>query len=237
MNKLLVFLFLSLFLFSCVNEIESVDETIQDNIYQYSSKNGLLSNDYVGDLTVAKIKENGDFGLGTFNMVDGEMVISNGNVYQVKTDGTVNNMSNNIESPFVVTKFFSSDTTIALPNNIALDSVKIILQDLVDKYNVPLAIKMDAKFKTLISRSVNRVESDSVSLEEIVANQTIFDFNDVDGTVIGFWYPQYFDGVNFPGFHLHVLLDDLSGGGHLLDCTFENATVYIDFASGVTVDL
>jgi acetolactate decarboxylase len=235
--KKAILLLLIVLLTSCVNEIEQNEKpNSNDEIFQYSSKNGLLENNYVGDLTVSKIKKNGDFGLGTFNMVDGEMVILEGNVYQVKTDGTINNMENNVLSPFVVTKFFNTDTTFALPNNISLDSLKATIKSLVENTNVPLAIKVVAKFKTLKSRSVDRVEDESVTLQEIVANQTEFDFTNIEGTVIGFWYPQYFDGVNFPGFHLHVLLNNLSGGGHLLNCTFESATIYIDFASGVNVE-
>jgi acetolactate decarboxylase len=230
---------LILFATSCVNEIENnnVDINSSDNIFQYSSKYGLLSNDYIGDLSMEKIKKNGNFGLGTFNMVDGEMVIFNGNVYQVLTNGEINNISSDVLSPFVVTKFFMTDTSFSLPNNISLDSVKSFLKPIIEKTNAPLAIKITTKFSTLKSRSVDRVKDESVSLDEIVANQTEFNFTNVDGNVIGFWYPDYFDGVNFTGFHLHVLLNDFSGGGHILNCTFENALVEIDFASGVNIEL
>jgi len=238
MKKISIFLLLTAIFVSCVNEINN-DGTKQnsDNIYQYSSKNGLLNNDYVGDLTIGEIKEYGNFGLGTFNMVDGEMVIFDGNIYQVLITGEINNMPSEVLSPFVVTKFFNSDTSFTLPSNISLDSAKSLVYRVVENLDTPLAIKMTGTFKSLLSRSVEKVHDESVTLAEIVANQTEFNFTNVEGTVIGFWYPDYFDGVNFPGFHLHVLLDDLSGGGHLLDCTFENAIVEIDFASGVTVAL
>ncbi len=238
MKKTILLLALTTIFASCVNEINTNEQNQNsDNIYQYSSKEGLLNNQYIGDLTVGEIKENGDFGLGTFNMVDGEMVIFDGNVYQVLTNGEINNMPTETLSPFVVTKFFDSDTTFTFPNNISLDSVKSLLNPLFESRNTPLAVKMIANFSTLKSRSVDKVANESVTLAEIVANQTEFDFTSVSGTIIGFWYPYYFDGVNFPGFHLHVLLDDLSGGGHLLDCTFENVNVEIDYASGVNVAL
>jgi acetolactate decarboxylase len=238
MKKIILILITSLFVTSCVNDVEPINPTINsDEIFQYSSKYALLENDYVGDLTVGEIKKNGNFGLGTYNMVDGEMVIFKGAVYQVKTDGTINNMADEVLSPYVVTKFFESDTTITLPNNISLDSLKAILNPFIEEANTPLAIKINAKFNTLKSRSVDKVESESVGLAEIVANQTEFDFTNVSGTVIGFWYPQYFDGVNFPDYHLHVMLNDFIGGGHLLECNFETAIVEIDFASGVVVAL
>lgn len=238
MKKTILFFMLTAIFVSCVNEINNKEtKEKSDYIYQYSSKNGLLNNDYIGELTVAEIKGNGDFGLGTFNMVDGEMVIFDGNVYQVLTNGKMNNMPSESLSPFVVTKFFMPDTTLSKFTNVSLDSVKAQLLPFVENLNLPLAIKMIGTFKTLKSRSVDKVVDESVTLAEIVAKQTEFNFTNVEGTVIGFWYPDYFDGVNFPGFHLHVLLNDLSGGGHLLDCTFENVSVEIDFASGVNVAL
>ena len=93
MIKAIPFLIVAIILGSCVNEIDNKGTSLNpDDIYQYSTKNGLLNNDYIGDLTVEEIKKNGDFGLGTFNMVDGEMVIFDGNVYQVLITGEINNM-------------------------------------------------------------------------------------------------------------------------------------------------
>lgn len=229
-------LFFALLMTSCVNKIDTKITSINhsDKIFQYSTKNGLLRNNYIGDLTVSEIKKSGDFGLGTFNMVDGEMVISNGNVYQVLTDGRINNMPSETLSPFVVTKFFNADTTFKLIGTYSLDSLKTSLSKMISS---PTAVNIKANFKSLKSRSVDKVNDLSTTLEEIVAKQTIFNFSNVDGNIIGFWYPEYFDGVNFTGFHLHVLLNDLSGGGHLLDCSIENPTIELDFAPGVNVSL
>lgn len=226
-----------LFTTACVSEIENntTKSNKSDAIFQYSSKHVLLASDYTGDLTVGEIKENGDFGLGTFNMVDGEMVIFDGDVFQVLTNGNINNMPPQVLSPFVVTKFFNADTSFNIPYTITLDSLKSILLPLVENKNIPLAIKIKSSFETLKSRSIEKVSDESVSLSEIVANQTEFDFANVEGNLIGFWYPDYFDGVNFPGFHLHVLLNNFAGGGHLLNCTFKNAVIEIDYASGVNV--
>jgi len=222
---------------SCVNEIDnSSTSPFSDNIYQYSTKKALISNDYIGELTVGEIKEKGNFGIGTFNMVDGEMVISDGSVYQVLPNGSVNNMPSDVKSPFVVTKYFEADTTFTIAN-ISLDSLKALLKPLVENMDYPFAIKIVGTFESLKSRSVDKVADESISLEQIVANQTVFDFTNVDGKVIGFWYPQYFGGVNFTEYHLHALLNNFEGGGHLLDCKFVGAVVEIDFATGVIVEL
>jgi len=235
MKKTIGFLLL-LLLISCVNEVEQPQtESKTDDIFQYGTKNSLLTNIYTGNVTVGEIKKEGNFGLGTFNMIDGEMVIYNGNVYQVLPSGKINNMPSAIKVPFVVTKFFNPDTSFSLPNNISLDSAKVILQKIIGHKNLPAAIRINSHFDSLKCRSVYKVKNNSVSLAEIIAKQKIFNFADKEGTVIGFWYPDYFDGVNFSGFHFHVMLKNISGGGHILNCKFRSAAVEIDFASGVNV--
>ena len=126
--KIRYFVFLALIITSCVNQISNSekDNKHSDAIYQYSSKHGLLTNNYVGALTVKTIKEKGNFGLGTFNFVDGEMVIYDGNVYQVTTESKLNNMPDNALSPFVVTKFFSPDTFFSIKNRICAITNKTV---------------------------------------------------------------------------------------------------------------
>jgi len=237
--KIKIFILLATIATSCVNQIPQNEKENEhsDAIFQYSTKNGLITNDYIGTLDVKTIKQNGDFGLGTYNMVNGEMVIYDGNVYQVTTQNKINNMSDEVLSPFVVTKFFQSDTVFSIDGNISLDSLKSILTKNIKKPSLPIAVKIKAKFLHLQSRSVDKAENLSTTLDEIVAKQTIFNFDNVEGKIIGFWYPNYFDGVNFPDFHLHVLLNDLSGGGHLLDCVIENPVVEFDYATSVNIIL
>lgn len=237
--RTIAFLCFVLLVTSCVNKIENTNDgnNYSDAIFQYSTKSGLLNNLYVGSLSVLDIQQNGDFGLGTFNMVDGEMVVFDGNVYQVSTSGKINLMPPDALSPFVVTKFFDADTSLQLDGTYSLDTVKTILSKITQNISTPMAIKIRARFNTLKSRSVDKVSDMSTTLEEIIDKQTIFDFSNVDGNVIGFWYPEYFDGVNFSGFHLHAVLNDLSGGGHLLNCTVENPTIELDFSSIVNVSL
>jgi len=72
--------------------------------------NALVEGFYVENTTMALIKEQGDFGLGTFNYLDGEMVILDGNVYQIRSDGNVYSVKDDEQSPFACVTFFSPDT-------------------------------------------------------------------------------------------------------------------------------
>lgn len=60
-----------------------------DKIIHYSTIDAMRNGVYKGSLTVKELKINGDFGLGTYNRLDGEMVVLNGVFYRVKSNGEV----------------------------------------------------------------------------------------------------------------------------------------------------
>ena len=94
----------------------------------------------------------------------------------------------------------------------------------------PIAIKITGNFSYVKARSVHKQTEPFPTLQEIVANQAVFEFEQISGSMLGYWFPKFMDGVNFPGFHFHFLSDDLTKGGHLLDCTIENGTMEIDYS-------
>ena len=51
----------------------------------------------------------GDFGIGTFDNLDGEMVVLDGVIYQVRSDGIVNKIVDDIGTPFAVVVKFAAD--------------------------------------------------------------------------------------------------------------------------------
>ena len=57
-------------------------------VYQTSTMGALLDGVYDGDVTIAELLRHGDFGLGTFNHLDGEMLVLDGVCYQLRGDGS-----------------------------------------------------------------------------------------------------------------------------------------------------
>lgn len=51
-------------------------------LYQTSLMSALLSGVYEGSTTIADLLKHGDFGLGTFNELDGELIAFSSQVYQ-----------------------------------------------------------------------------------------------------------------------------------------------------------
>jgi len=90
------------------------------------------------------------------------------------------------------------------------------------------AIKVEGTFAYIKTRSVQKQTEPYPPLVEVTSAQTVFEFNDVEGTLVGFWCPEYSDGINLPGYHLHFISDDFTMGGHLLECSMKAGTILID---------
>ena len=94
--------------------------------------------------------------------------------------------------------------------------------------NIFYAIKIEGRFSRVKARSVPRQTRPYPPLAQAVEKQAVFNFKDVEGTILGFRCPVYIKGVNVPGYHLHFLTKDRRAGGHVLDCSLKNVTVQID---------
>ena len=82
------------------------DEHLYHTIFQASTIDALLDGNYEGDVSFAELGACGDFGLGTFDALDGEMVGLDGAFYQVKADGRAYEVDGRMKTPFAVVTFF-----------------------------------------------------------------------------------------------------------------------------------
>jgi len=97
-----------------VNDKPSNQQMNKDLLFQTSTIDALLEGVYDGDITFGELKKYGDFGLGTFNGLDGEMLELDGRAYQIKTDGVAYAVNDSMKTPFAVVTFFEPDETIFL---------------------------------------------------------------------------------------------------------------------------
>ena len=56
-------------------------------LYMSSPINALLEGFYRDDVTIATLRDKGDFGIGTFNNLDGELIALDGRYFQLDLDG------------------------------------------------------------------------------------------------------------------------------------------------------
>lgn len=205
-------------------------------LFQVSTIDALLLAVYDGVLSVGVLKEKGDFGIGTFDKLEGEMLVVDGECYQVKVDGVAYLVPDEATTPFATVTFFDPDETVQV-ETANFSELKEILEASFPSKNVFYAIRIDGTFPYVKTRSVPAQERPYPLLVDVTANQTVFEFEDASGTVVGFWCPDFASGINVPGYHLHFITDDRKAGGHILDLSVDGAEVELDVTPNIFMAL
>jgi acetolactate decarboxylase len=189
----------------------------RSTLYQVSTTNALVEGIYEGAVRVSTLQKHGDLGLGTFENLDGEMVILDGQFFQIRSDGSVTEAKDDALSPFAVVTHFKSDTTVDL--QICPDLIGLCAQfdRLRHTDNFFFALRVDGTFDYVLTRAICKTE-EGVPLVKAAAVQPEFEFHNISGALVGFWTPEYAKNLNIPGYHLHFLSKDHTSGGHLLQC-------------------
>lgn len=209
----------------------------KDVLYQYSTLGSLMAGVYDGNITYAELKQHGDFGVGTFNTLDGEMLELDHQVYQIKSDGVAYPVADQQKAPFAVVTYFAADQTVKLPEPMACIQLKTYVDSLLPTQNIPYAIKITGTFDRVQTRSVPKQDKPYPLLSDVVKTQPTFEFLNVDGVMLGFRLPSYMATANAPGYHFHFITADRSGGGHLLECQVRSATIELDYTDEWHIEL
>lgn len=186
------------------------------SIFQVSTSGAIVQGLYQGCVTVADLRRHGDLGLGTFEDLDGEMILIDGHCFQARSDGTVVEAPDDALTPFASVVNFAPDSTADLAGVDSYGALTERLDALRSSKNGMVSIKATGPFDRMRVRTACRTES-GVDLVEATANQRVFDYADVPGTLVGFWSPDYAKSIAISGWHLHFISDDRTKGGHVLD--------------------
>ncbi|MFO0991621.1 MAG: acetolactate decarboxylase [Hyphomicrobiales bacterium] len=187
-------------------------------LFQVSTTGAIVQGVYRGAMTLGTLKEHGDFGLGTFDGLDGEMVALDGEFYQVHASGKIEQPRDSTLIPFAVVTNFRPSHRADLPAFATLAGLTAALDRLRRSDNLFFAVRLDGTFVNMHTRAACKAE-EGVSLVAATAHQAEFTMNDAKGTIVGFWSPPYARSLNVGGWHLHFLTDDRKGGGHVLGCS------------------
>ncbi len=192
----------------------------RETLYQVSTFDALLSGEYDGEVSCAELLRHGDFAIGTYDKLDGEMIAIDGKLLRVRVDGKVSEVSPEEKTPFASATFFDADMDEAMPAESvkSMEALGKAIDARLPSFNYFYAVRLDGRFSHVKTRSVPRQSPPYPPLVEVAKNQPVFEFHDIEGTVLGFRCPDYVKGVNVTGYHLHFLTRDGTAGGHLLDC-------------------
>lgn len=186
-------------------------------LFQVSTSGALVAGVYAGAVTVKSILEHGDFGLGTFANLEGEMVVLEGRAYQVLGTGTVSEASPQAAAPFAVVTRFAPELDIESGAIRSLDALVRRCDAHRPSSNIFYAFRLDGRFSHVRTRAVSPPQPGARLIDAAKA-QAEFRFADITGTLVGLWSPGFSSAFSIPGYHFHFLSDDRQHGGHLLEC-------------------
>lgn len=188
------------------------------DLYQYSTIAALMGGAYDGSLSMARLLEQGDLGIGTVDGVDGELLVVDGKAWHVRADGKAYALAGAQETPFAVVARFAPDRVVDIPAGLDLAGLQALFDRLVPPSSAVLAIRADLPLSALTARSVKLQTPPYRPLPEVIrADQAVFSLGAITGVLVGFRFPAQAGGANVPGWHFHYLGE--GKGGHVLGLT------------------
>jgi acetolactate decarboxylase len=208
-----------------------------NKLYLCAPVNALVEGIYEQNIPFYEIRKHGDFGLGTFNDLDGEMMMFDGLIYRVGADGKANQITDDeVCTPFCCVTFFQPSSQEFLERTLSYEEFLSWMKELMPSSNLFYAFRIEGKFEYVKTRSVPKQENYR-PLVEVAKEQPTFEFKDVKGTMVGFYTPSFVPSLNVPGVHLHFITEDRSSGGHLLECRFQSLKLEMEYLYTVEVSL
>jgi acetolactate decarboxylase len=212
--------------------LASAFELERHSLFQVSTSNALVQGVFAGAITVGELRNHGDFGLGTFAGLDGELIMLDGFCYRAGFGGQVVTADDSREVPFALVTRFAADLEETVDEIPDIDALTTAIDRLLPSQNLFAGIRIDGLFGSLMMRAACPAQ-DGEGLLEATRHQSEFQADEIEGTLVGFWAPEYSRAVSVPGYHFHFLSAERSLGGHLLDLRSGPVTVQLQTESEV----
>lgn len=206
-------------------------------LFQASTIGALLEGAFDGDLSFAELAAHGDLGLGTLNRLDGEMIAIDGEFFRADVDGAIHPVAPGAKTPFAVVTNFEPTIDERLGGPLSHEQLLARLDELTPAGASSCAIRLDGCFESVRARSVPAQSPPYRPLTEVVADQHVFELGDVEGTMVGFRFPAYAEGIEVAGYHLHFIDSERARGGHVLDSRSEGLRARLDPSDNLHVEL
>ena len=194
---------------------------MDNKMFQVSTLHALVAGYTRSVITVQELESKGNVGLGTFEGVDGEMILFDGVCYRARQDGSVVRPAPDAGVPFASAASVEGGIAFDLEGPLDLDALKNDLTCKLDEsfaLNSLHVVTVSGTFDSVSARSESAYHADHVTLKDMLAStQREFVFEKLDGTLVCVYYPDYMDGINAPGWHVHFLSQDRARGGHVFD--------------------
>ncbi len=220
-----------------------LDEADRDNsMYQVSTLQALALGYLRRVVSVSELLSHGDTGLGTFEDLNGEMIALDGRCYRAASDGSAQEMRPDEGVPFAVVSRLKGSISWECSEIKGFGKLTDILNNKVDEHfglNSMHILRIDGVFDLVDARSETPSrKSQHVELKELLdKTQYAFQFENIKGTLIGLYFPDYMDGINLPGWHMHFISEDRTKGGHVFDIRIRECRIRMDKVSRIEMQL
>lgn len=199
--------------------------------FQFSTMNALMLGHFSAVLRVSSVLEHGSVGLGTFEGLDGEAIIIDGEIYNGLPGGKIRSVALGEKMAFGVVAPFQIAGTVFQTKSVAdMETLKKRVDEVrmaeCKSNNYICFARIDGVFDRITVRSCSKQTVPYKPLFEVAKSQVETTKDNVEGTLLGFWFPKYMEGINLPGWHFHFISRDLkSFGGHCLECSLKNGMI------------
>ena len=214
---------------------------MENMMYQVSTLQALILGYSRTVINAGELIQNGDTGLGTFENVDGEMIVMDGRCYRSDQFGNITEVDPSTGVPFAAVAKLYGNQQFQLDDMPDIASIQTELTRKIEEVfglNSMHIVRIDGEFGRVDARSEAPYRSQHIRLKEILSHtQQSFLFENIRGSLVGVYFPDYMDGINMPGWHLHFLSEDKTKGGHVFDASIVKGAAKVDKITNIFINL
>ncbi|WP_035766260.1 acetolactate decarboxylase [Butyrivibrio sp. NC2002] len=214
---------------------------MENTMYQVSTLQALILGYSRTVINVDELIQHGDTGLGTFEDVNGEMIVMDGHCYRADQFGNITEVDPSTGIPFAAVARLYGNQQFQLNDMPNVASIQTELTRKIEEVfglNSMHIVRIDGEFGKIDARSEGPYRSHHIRLKEILFNtQQSFLFENIRGSLVGVYFPDYMDGINMPGWHLHFLSEDRTKGGHVFDASIIKGAARVDKITSIHINL
>lgn len=242
-NKLVIPVAGFISLLSCSNPSDKAVNTVDanhDKVWHYSIIDAMRRGIYEGTHTVEELKNHGDFGLGTFNHLNGELIALNGVIYRIPPSGLVEVAADTLKSPFTSLSFFKAEQKKSIRFSGNFEELQKQILEMLPSKNLPYAIKVEGKWNEIIVGGADPIPAtDTTALATLMETRPQYNAKVLKGTMVGYFTPSVMSNIDLSPFHFHFISQDKKFAGHLMTGILKDAEIVIsiDEKTGYDVEL
>lgn len=210
---------------------------MKKQISQFSGINALMGGVFEGLFPISEIKKHGDFGLGCSDGLAGEVTIDSCHFLEAQGNKGLRLMTDAEKLPFAQITTFIPDKRATFNHLLSKETLYQELANYTLLDNVFLAVKLEGVFDTLKIRRPSEHDKPCKTALEVAELQIVDNLTHIEGTLIGFWTPEFFQNISVAGFHLHFINKEKSIGGHVIDFSIKQGTLAYEVKHSLNIEL